>query len=93
MIRADTPTAALVGTGMVADMHVAAVARTQGSVRLKGVYSRTPDFHGAYRNIRRDSASGNLLTARAPHWFQDPLCDLGVRGGHVRGRLAYLQGS
>ena len=42
MIRADTLRAALIGTGMVAGMHVAAISGTQGSVGLKGVYSRTP---------------------------------------------------
>ncbi len=33
--------AALIGTGMVADMHVAAIAATSGAVRLKGAFART----------------------------------------------------
>ncbi len=41
MTGAGTLTAALIGTGMVADMHVAAVSGTGGSVRLKGAFSRT----------------------------------------------------
>ena len=40
--------AALIGLGMVADMHVQAIAATQGSVRLSGVMARDTDKARAF---------------------------------------------
>ena len=77
--------AVLVGTGMVADMHVSAIAGAPDAVHLRGVFSRTPDKARAFANRHGTTAYPDFDAVA-----EDPEVDFVILATPPNARAAYV---
>ncbi len=85
MNRSRPMNVALVGTGMVADMHVNAISGAADTVRLKGVFSRTPERVQAFAD-RHGTKAYSSFDAIA----EDPDVDFVILATPPNARAVYV---
>ncbi|MEM0946200.1 MAG: Gfo/Idh/MocA family oxidoreductase [Pseudomonadota bacterium] len=85
MTRSSPKCAALIGTGMVADMHVAAALATKGAVEITGAFSRTPAHTDAFAKRHTIGAYPSVDAA-----LEDPKVDFVILTTPPDARLEYV---